>query len=116
MRLKDPTEWMDDLTVFLDDKTLAETAAALEPTLVYGGSKAAAGAWVALTGVVAGVFGAVTLSPEIRISAFRFAAFLLGSFALLRSLHPVTVRLLGPAVTCFRDWRFSGPACLACSR
>lgn len=89
---------MDDLTVFLDDEELTQTAADLEPTLVYGGSKAAAGAWVALVGVLAGTFGAVTLSPEIRRSAFVFVGYLLGAVLLLRGLHPLAVRVLDKPV------------------
>ena len=63
--MKDPTAWMDDLAFYMDDRSLAETAATIEPTLLYRGSKAAAGAWIGLTGIVGGAFGGVTLSPAI---------------------------------------------------
>jgi len=98
MALKDPTAWMEDLTVFMDDEEIAETAAAMEPTLVYGGSKAAAGAWVGFIGVLGGAFGAVTVSPEIRQSWWVFGAYLLGALVLLRGVHPLTVKMLGRAV------------------
>ena len=32
--MKDPTEWMEDLSVYMVDETLSETAAAMEPTLL----------------------------------------------------------------------------------
>ena len=41
--MKDPTEWMNDLSFYMDDGSVADTAATIEPTLHYGGSKAAAG-------------------------------------------------------------------------
>ncbi len=114
MPLKDPTEWMDDLTVFLDDETLAETAAAMEPTLVYGGSKPAAGAWIALIGLVGGAFGAVTVSPEVRQSWWIFVAYLVGSMALFRVLYPMTVRVAGQAVA-WQAWQAFFWGCLLAS-
>ena len=32
MALKDPTAWMDDLAVYMDDEDIANTAATVEPT------------------------------------------------------------------------------------
>jgi hypothetical protein len=64
--MKDPTEWMNDLSFYMDDRNVADTAATIEPTLLYGGSKAAAGAWIGLAGILGGAFGGVTLSPAIR--------------------------------------------------
>jgi tetratricopeptide (TPR) repeat protein len=82
----------------MDDEEIVETAAAMEPTVIYGGSKTKAGAWVGLIGVLGGAFGAVTVSPEIRQSAWVFAGYLLVALALLRGFHPLTVRVLGRAV------------------
>jgi Flp pilus assembly protein TadD len=95
--VKDPTAWMEDLSVYLDDDDIVETAAAMEPTLLYGGSKAAAAAWIALLGVLGGAFGGVTLSPGIR-QPVTFVCYLVVAALLLRGLHPLTVRLLGRAV------------------
>jgi Flp pilus assembly protein TadD len=96
--VKDPTAWFDDLTVHLDDESLAETAAAMEPTLVYSGSKTAAGAWMAFVGAVGGAFGAMTLSPAIREGWLVFIGYLVAALILIRGVHPLTVRLLGKAV------------------
>jgi hypothetical protein len=95
--LKDPTAWMDDLEFYLDDENIVQTAAAIEPTLLYGGSKTAAGAWIGFVGVLGGAFGAMTLSSEIRTPAV-FVGFLVVAALLLRGLHPLSVRLLGSAV------------------
>jgi Flp pilus assembly protein TadD len=98
VRIKDPTEWMDDLTVYMDDESVTEAAASMEPTILHGGSRASAGACVALTGIVAGAFGGATLSPDIRSSAYVFGGYLIAGLVLVRSLHPLTVRLMGRAV------------------
>ena len=62
MPLKDPTAWMEDLTVFVDDEEITGTAALLEPDLVYSGSKAAATAYLSLMGIAGGAFAAITFS------------------------------------------------------
>jgi Flp pilus assembly protein TadD len=95
--LKDPTAWMDDLEFYMDDENIVQTAAAIEPTLLYGGSKTAAGAWIGFVGVLGGAFGAMTLSSEIRTPAV-FVGFLVVAALLLRGLHPLSVRLLRSAV------------------
>ena len=95
--MKDPTAWMDDLAFYMDDRSLAETAATIEPTLLYRGSKAAAGAWIGLTGIVGGAFGGVTLSPAIR-QPLAFVAYLIAGALVVRGIHLLTVRFLGSAV------------------
>src|SRR5262245_14130637 len=97
MAVKDPTAWLQDLEFYMDDENLADTAEAMEPTLLYGGSKAAAGAWLAFVGIIGGAFGGVTVSPAVRTPA-PFAVYLIGAALLLRGLHPLTVRLLGRAI------------------
>jgi Flp pilus assembly protein TadD len=96
--IKDPTDWFEDLTVHVDDEEIVETAAAMEPTLVYAGSKATAGAWMALMGILGGAFGAVTLSPAIREGWAPFVAYLAAALIVIRGVHPLTVRLFGTAV------------------
>ena len=98
MRLKDPTEWMDDLTVYVDDQEIIETAALLEPDVLYRGSKPAAAAWLSLVGILGGSFAAVTLSPGIRESGIVFAGYVVLAALLLKGLRPVTRRLLGRAI------------------
>jgi tetratricopeptide (TPR) repeat protein len=98
MRLKDPTEWMDDLTVFLDDESVRELADEIESTLVYSGSKPVAAVWIGLVGLLAGILGGVTLSPELRQSAWVFTIYLAGALVLFRVLHPLTKRLMGSAI------------------
>jgi hypothetical protein len=96
--MKDPTDWIEDLGVYMDDETLSETAAAMEPTLLYSGSKAAASAWIAFSGIVGGALGGLTVSPSIRQTALMFGAYLIASAIVLRGLHPLSRRLFGSAV------------------
>jgi Flp pilus assembly protein TadD len=98
MPLRDPTEWFDDLTVYIDDKELIEQAAALEPTLLYSGSRVGMALWVSLVSAVAGAFGGFTFSDEVRSSWVIFITYLLTSALLLRALKPVSTRLVGPTV------------------
>jgi tetratricopeptide (TPR) repeat protein len=95
--IKDPTAWMDDLAFYMSEKEVAESAAAQEPLLLGTAPKAAAGAWIALTGVLGGAFGGATVSPAIR-HPISFVVYLAISALLLRGLYPLTVRLLGKSV------------------
>ena len=97
MALKDPTAWKDDLSFYMTEEDVAQTAAAREPLVLHSGSKGAAAAWIGLVGTLGGAFGGVTLSPAIR-RPIAFAAYVLVTALLLRGLHPLTVRLLGRAV------------------
>ena len=99
MQLKDPTEWFDDLNVHIDDEELLEQAAALEPTLLHGGSRIGAAAWTILVCTVAGAFSGFTFSDEVRSSWAIFVPYLVAAALLLRVLKPLTTRLLGPTVT-----------------
>ena len=92
--MKDPTEWMNDLSFYMDDRNVADTAKTIEPTLLYGGSKAAAGAWIGLAGMLGGAFGGVTLSPAIR-QPLAFVIYLAAGALVVRGVHLLTVRLLG---------------------
>ena len=96
MPLKDPTEWFDDLTVYVEDKELIEQAAALEPTLLHESSRAGTAIWISLVSAIAGVFGGVTVSDEVRSSWLAFVLYLLLSALLMYRLKPLTTRLLGP--------------------
>jgi Flp pilus assembly protein TadD len=97
VRLKDPTEWIEDLTVFLEDEEVARTAELMEPELLFRGSKIAAAAWLSVVATAAGIMAALSFSPGIR-SIWAFAAFLAGSFILLRGLRPATDRVIGRPV------------------
>jgi Flp pilus assembly protein TadD len=98
MRLNDPTEWFDDLTVHIADDDLIEQAAALEPTLLHGRSRGGAAAWISVVSAAAGAFGGFTFSEEVRSSWVIFFAYLLAGALLLRLLHPASKRLVGPTV------------------
>src|SRR5687768_11399492 len=98
MRVKDPTAWMDDLTVFVSDEEITETAALLEPDLLHSGSKWTAAAWLGLVAIVGGSFAAVTLSPGIRDSAASFAAYIVVAILVLKGLRPLTRRIVGGAI------------------
>ena len=95
--MKDPTAWMEDLNVHLDDETMTSMAAQQEPTANFAGSRLGVGGWTAVAGTLAGALGAVTLSPDVR-SVPGFAAYLLAAFVLLRGLRPATNRLFGPGL------------------
>lgn len=95
--MKDPTAWMEDLNVHLDDETMWSMAAQQEPTANFAGSRLGVGLWTAVVGTLAGALGAVTLSPDVR-SILGFAAYLLAAFVLLRGLRPATDRLFGRGV------------------
>lgn len=114
MGLKDPTAWMEDLTVFVEDDEIAETAALLEPDLIYRGSKIGAALWLALVGTSSGAFAAVALSSGIRTSIWAFAAYLAVGFLLLRGLRPATERLLGRPIVWFAKTTFFWAVLVAC--
>ena len=97
MELKDPTAWMDDLDVYMDDDDIAGTAATIEPTLVFGGSKTLAGLWIGLAGILGGVLGGLTPSPGIR-GLVPFIGYTVFALLLLRGLNPLTKRLFGTAI------------------
>ena len=63
MRLKDPTEWIEDLTVFLEDEEVARTAELMEPELLFRGSKIAAAAWLSVVATAAGIMAALSFRP-----------------------------------------------------
>src|SRR4029453_13759786 len=113
MAIKDPTAWMQDLEFYMDDDNVADTADTIEPTLLYGASKTAAGAWLAFVGIIGGAFGGVTVSPAIR-TPVSFAVYLIGAALLLRGLHPLTVRLLDRAVGWVAMFGFFWVALLGC--
>ena len=98
MQLKDPTEWFEDLNVHIEDEELMEQAAALEPTLLHGGSRIGAAAWTVLVCAVAGAFSGFTFSDEVRSSWAIFLPYLIAAALLLRVLKPLSTRLLGPTV------------------
>jgi tetratricopeptide (TPR) repeat protein len=113
VRIKDPTEWMNDLTVFVDDEEIEGTAALLEPDLVYGGSKLAGAIWLSLVGIAAGAFAAVTFSAEIRSSITAFAFYLVTGLVLFGGLSPAS-RMLGKPVVWPARFTFFWAALLAC--
>ena len=98
MPLRDPTQWFDDLSVYIDHEDIIEQAAALEPTLHHEGSRVATALWITLVSITAGAFGGSTLSDEIRASWLSFVAYLLASALVLRSLYPLSRRWLDPGV------------------
>jgi len=97
--MKDPMVWMQDLSVHIDDEDLLQQAAALEPTVFYSGSRVVAAVWVSLVSAIAGAFAGATFGDEVRASWASFAVYLVVSAAILRALHPVSVRIVGPTVT-----------------
>jgi tetratricopeptide (TPR) repeat protein len=95
MRLKDPTAWLEDLTVYMDDEELTSTASELEKTLLTGTDRVRLGVWLSVVGIAAGGLGGVTVSPAIRASALAFVGFLTAAAILARGFHPLTRKMFG---------------------
>jgi Flp pilus assembly protein TadD len=105
MGIKDPTAWKDDLTFYMTEEAVAGDVEAMEPLLLHGGSKVAAGLWLALVGVLGAAFGAVLLSREVR-RPLTFLGFVVIAALLLRGFYPLTVRVLGKAVGWMAGYAF----------
>ncbi len=95
MPSRDPAEWFNDLSVHVDDRELIAEANALEPALLYRGSRIGAAAWIIVVSIAAGAFGGFTFSDEVRSSSWVFAGYLLGGALLLRVINPLGTRLVG---------------------
>ncbi len=95
MRVKDPTAWVQDLTVYMDDEELAGTASEMEKTLLTGADRTRLGIWLSVVGVAAGGLGGVTVSPAIRSSALAFLGFVVAAAILLRGFRPLTRKMFG---------------------
>jgi len=96
---QDPTKWFNDLSVYIDDRELIAEATALESTLLHGGSRVGGAVWISLVSIIAGAFGGFTFSDEDRSSWVVFAGYVVGGALLLRVLHPLGKRLVGPTVS-----------------
>jgi len=101
MPIKDPTAWMDDLSVHVDDDEVLESAARLESEVFFEGSKAMLALWLSILGIAGGAFGAATLSSAIRGSATGFVVYLVSALVLFRGLKPLTTAIVGPAAVWF---------------
>jgi tetratricopeptide (TPR) repeat protein len=96
MPSRDPAEWFNDLSVHVDDRELIAEAKALESALLHRQARVGGPVWIILVSIVAGAFGGLTFSDEIRSSWVVFAGYLLGGALLLRVLNPLGTRLVGP--------------------
>jgi len=114
VRIKDPTAWVEDLNVYVDDEEVAETEALLKPDLIYSGSKLAAALWLSLVGTSAGAFAAVTFCPGIRQSVTVFAIYLMVALLLLGGLRPATRFLVGRPVVWPAGTTFFWSVLIAC--
>ena len=98
MRLQDFDDKLDDLSVHIEDEELLEQAAALEPTLLHGGSRVGGALWMSLVSAVAGAFAGATFSDEVRSSWTNFIAYLAVGAVVLRTVHPLGKRLVGESL------------------
>lgn len=99
MKLKDPTDWFEDLSVFVEDNDITLMAEQWEPEALYDRPKVPVGAWLAFVGCVGGAFGSLTLSSDIRGSALGFIGYVLAALLLLKGLKPITAKLLGSGIS-----------------
>jgi Flp pilus assembly protein TadD len=111
--IKDPTAWMEDLTVWVPDDEIKDTVEQQEPELVFHGSPTLATVWLSLVGVAAGAFTAVTFSVEIRSSAIAFCIYLLVAVVLLGGLRWATIHLVGRPMVWHAGFTFFWSALLA---
>jgi tetratricopeptide (TPR) repeat protein len=112
--IKDPTAWMDDLTVWVPDDEIEGTIEQQEPELVFHGSPVAAAIWLSLVGIAAGAFAAVTFGAEIRSSVIAFCIYLLVAVLLLGGLRWATILLVGRPMVWHAGFTFFWAALLAC--
>jgi Tfp pilus assembly protein PilF len=114
LSLTNPTEWEKDFSFYLTEKELADTVEAVDPVLLHSGSKAVAGTWIGLSGLLGAALGAVTVSPAIR-EPTSFAVYIVIAALLLRGFYPLTVRLLGKGVGWLAMFAFFWAAMLGLS-
>ena len=113
MPLKDPTAWMQDLTVWVPDDEIEGAIEQLEPDLMFRGSETLATIWLSLVGIAAGAFTAVTFSSEIRSSVLAFGTWLLVAVVLLGGLRWATIRIVGREMVWHAGFTFFWCALLA---
>jgi Tfp pilus assembly protein PilF len=111
--LRDPTDWMEDLSIWLSEEEIEGTAANLEAELLFRGSKAAATAWLSFIGIAAGAFAAVTFSAGIGDSVVAFGTYLLVAVVLLGGLRRATIHLVGRPMVSYAAFGFLWAALLA---
>ena len=87
MALKDPTAWADDISFYMTEEDLAETAAAGSLSCSTVARRPPPQRGSALVGALGGAFGAVTVSPAIR-HPIAFSALFVVTALLLRGLTP----------------------------
>jgi Flp pilus assembly protein TadD len=98
MPSRDIADWIDDLSVHIDDEELLEHAAVLEPTVLHDGSRIGGMLWIIVVSAIAGAFGGFTFGDAVRSSWSVFIPYLVSGALLLRVLKPLSTRLLGDAV------------------
>jgi Flp pilus assembly protein TadD len=96
MQSQDPAKWFNDLSVHVDDQELLDYATALELPLLQPRSRVGIALWTILVSIAGGAFGGVTFSDEVRSSWVVFVGYLIGGALLLRVLHPLSKRIVGP--------------------
>ena len=98
MRLKDPTDWLEDFTIHLSKEEISSMLSDVEETLVFTGSKPMAAVWLTVAGVLGGLFGGVVVSGAVWRSVWLVLGYLLVMPLVWLGMRRLTFRIFGPAI------------------
>jgi tetratricopeptide (TPR) repeat protein len=98
MRLRDPTDWLEDFTIHLSEEEISSMLSDVEETLVFTGSKPVAAVWLTVAGVLGGFFGGVVVSGAMWRSVWLVLAYLLVMPLVWVGMRRLTFGIFGPAI------------------
>jgi len=98
MKLKDPTDWLEDFTIYLGEEEISSMLSDVEETLVFTGSKPMAAVWLTVAGVLGGLFGGVVVSGAVWRSVWLVLGYLLVMPLVWLAMRRLTFRIFGPAI------------------
>jgi Flp pilus assembly protein TadD len=98
MKLKDPTDWLEDFTIHLSKEEISSMLSDVEETLVFTGSKPMAAVWLTVAGVLGGLFGGVVVSGAVWRSVWLVLGYLIVMPLVWLAMRRLTFRIFGPAI------------------
>ena len=98
MRLKDPTDWLEDFTIYLAEEEISSLLRDVEETLVFTGSKPMAAVWLTVAGVLGGLFGGGVVRGAVWRSVWLVRGYLLVMPLVWLAMRWLTFRIFGPAI------------------